>query len=70
VGPFSITDADMNVSPSKENILKKIRQALIHSTPLPFPKSEGNQPGYPPLEREAKGDVPEQCTKRLRRKAK
>jgi L-lactate dehydrogenase complex protein LldG len=32
----------MNVSPSKENILKKIRKALSHSTPLPFPNSEGN----------------------------
>jgi len=33
----------MNVSPSKENILKRIRQALSHPTPLPFPQSEGNQ---------------------------
>lgn len=32
----------MNISPAKENILKKIRQALSHSTPLPFPQSEGN----------------------------
>jgi L-lactate dehydrogenase complex protein LldG len=30
----------MNVSPSKENILKKIREALSHSTPLPFPQAE------------------------------
>ncbi len=29
------------VSPAKENILKKIRKALIHSTPVPFPQSEG-----------------------------
>lgn len=36
----------MNVSPSKENILKKIRKALSHSTPLPFPKSEGNESVY------------------------
>ena len=36
----------MNVSPSKENILKKIRKALTHSTPLPFPKSEGNESVY------------------------
>lgn len=34
----------MNVSPSKENILKRIRKALIHPTPIPFPQSEGNQP--------------------------
>ncbi len=32
----------MKVSTSKENILKKIRQALSHPVPVPFPKSEGN----------------------------
>lgn len=32
----------MSVSPSKENILKKIRQALSHPVPVPFPQSEGN----------------------------
>lgn len=32
----------MKISPAKENILKRIRQALSHSTPLPFPLSEGN----------------------------
>jgi L-lactate dehydrogenase complex protein LldG len=32
----------MKVSSSKENILKKIRQALSDSVPVPFPKSEGN----------------------------
>src|SRR6185312_3973260 len=32
----------MKVSSSKEKILKKIREALSNSTPLPFPKSEGN----------------------------
>lgn len=31
----------MQVSASKEKILKKIREALSDSTPLPFPKSEG-----------------------------
>ena len=31
----------MKVSSSKEKILKKIREALSNSTPLPFPKSEG-----------------------------
>lgn len=31
----------MNVSRSKENILKKIRKALSESTPIPFPQSEG-----------------------------
>ena len=28
---------------SKENILKKIREALSHPVPLPFPQSEGSQ---------------------------
>ena len=32
----------MKVSTAKENILKKIRQALSQSTPIPFPQSEGN----------------------------
>lgn len=30
-------------SAAKENILKKIRQALINPVPLPFPNSEGTQ---------------------------
>ena len=42
----------MNVSPSKENILKKIRQALTNSTPLPFPLSEGNSSVYKPSQQE------------------
>jgi len=46
----------MNISPAKENILKKIRQALTESTPLPFPQAEGNSPVFPasqqPLEYE------------------
>jgi L-lactate dehydrogenase complex protein LldG len=33
----------MAVTPAKENILKKIRQALSNSVPLPFPQSEGSQ---------------------------
>ncbi len=53
----------MNVSPSKENILKKIRKALSHSTPLPFPNSEGNQPVFPPLQQEAEVEFAEQFTK-------
>jgi L-lactate dehydrogenase complex protein LldG len=53
----------MNVSPSKENILKKIRQALIHSTPLPFPQSEGNGSVYEPLQQEAEVEFAEQFTK-------
>ncbi|CAN5321345.1 lactate utilization protein [soil metagenome] len=33
-------------STAKENILKKIRQALSNPAPLPFPKSEGNHSVY------------------------
>jgi L-lactate dehydrogenase complex protein LldG len=36
----------MQISPAKENILKKIRQALVNSTPVPFPQSEGNSSVY------------------------
>jgi L-lactate dehydrogenase complex protein LldG len=42
----------MNVSPAKENILKKIRKALSNSTPLPFPQSEGNSTVYQPSEQD------------------
>ena len=52
----------MNVSPSKENILKKIREALSHSTPLPFPQSEGNQSVFPPLQQEIEVEFAEQFT--------
>ena len=53
----------MNISPSKENILKKIRKALSHSTPLPFPRSEGNQQVFPPLQQEPEIEFAEQFTK-------
>ena len=53
----------MNVSPSKENILKKIRKALSHSTPLPFPQSEGSGTVYQPLQQEAEVEFAEQFTK-------
>lgn len=53
----------MNVSSSKENILKKIRKALSHSTPLPFPQSEGNSTVYQPLQQEAEVEFAEQFTK-------
>jgi L-lactate dehydrogenase complex protein LldG len=32
----------MNTTKSKENVLKKIRAALIETTPIPFKNSEGN----------------------------
>jgi L-lactate dehydrogenase complex protein LldG len=53
----------MNVSPSKENILKKIRKALSQSTPLPFPKSEGTESVYQPLQQELEVEFGEQFTK-------
>ena len=53
----------MNLSQSKENILKKIRKALSHSTPLPFPQSEGNQSVFQPLQQEPEVEFAEQFTK-------
>ena len=42
----------MNISPAKENILKKIRKALSKSTPVPFPHSEGNSFVFKPSQQE------------------
>lgn len=53
----------MNVSPSKENILKKIRKALSHSTPLPFPKSEGAEPVFQPSQQETEVEFAEQFSR-------
>ncbi len=53
----------MNVSPSKENILKKIRKALTQSTPLPFPHSEGNSFVFQPSQQELEVEFAEQFTK-------
>src|SRR5262249_41154795 len=53
----------MNISPSKENILKKIRKALTNSTPLPFPQSEGNSPVFQPSQQELEIEFAEQFTK-------
>ncbi len=50
----------MKVSPSKENILKKIRKALTQSTPLPFPQSEGNNSVYKPPTQELDVEFAEQ----------
>lgn len=33
----------MNVTPSKENILKRVRNALSQPVPLPYPQAEGKQ---------------------------
>jgi L-lactate dehydrogenase complex protein LldG len=40
----------MPVTPAKENILKRIRQALSHPAPLPFPQSEGTNSVFHPAE--------------------
>jgi L-lactate dehydrogenase complex protein LldG len=53
----------MNVSPSRENIFKKIRKALSHSTPLPFPESEGNSSVFHPSQQELEIEFAEQFTK-------
>lgn len=53
----------MNVSPSKENILKRIRKALSQPTPIPFPKSEGNESVFQPLQDEPAIEFAEQFSK-------
>jgi len=55
----------MSVSPSKENILKKIRKALSHSTPLPFPQSENNNSVFHSPKQENEIEFAEQFTKLL-----
>ncbi|MFN8250395.1 MAG: LUD domain-containing protein [Ferruginibacter sp.] len=39
----------MGVSPAKENILKRIRQALSNPVPVPFPQSEGVNSVFHPV---------------------
>ncbi len=53
----------INITPSKENILKRIRKALSHTTPLPFPQSEGNTSVYHPSRQEREIEFAEQFTK-------
>ena len=55
----------MKVSSAKENILKKIRQALSQSTPIPFPHSEGSQKVFQPSGQELEIEFAEQFTKLL-----
>src|SRR5688572_2327684 len=52
----------MSTSPSKNNILKKIRAALTHSTRLPFPGSEGTNSLYQPLQQDIVVEFAEQFT--------
>src|SRR4030095_15954342 len=53
----------MSIPPSKENILKKIRKALTHSTPLPFPQSDGSDSVFPQPQQELEIEFAEQFTK-------
>src|SRR5215208_3751634 len=52
----------MNNSPAKNNILKKIRMALAHPTPLPFPNSEGTESVFQPLQQDLVVEFAEQFT--------
>jgi L-lactate dehydrogenase complex protein LldG len=50
------------LSSAKENILKKVRQALTNSVPVPFPQSEGNQGVFQPLQKELEVEFAENFT--------
>jgi L-lactate dehydrogenase complex protein LldG len=50
----------MSNSPAKNNILKKIRMALAHPTPLPFPKSEGQDSVFQPQQQDLVVEFAEQ----------
>jgi L-lactate dehydrogenase complex protein LldG len=47
---------------AKNNILKKIRMALAHPTPLPFPKSEGPESVFQPQQQDLVVEFAEQFT--------
>lgn len=53
----------MNVSASKENILKRIRQSLAQPTDLPFPASEGVDNVFKPSQQELEFEFAERFTK-------
>jgi L-lactate dehydrogenase complex protein LldG len=48
---------------AKENILKKIRQALAQPVPVPFPQSEGNESVFHPSQQELEIEFAENFTK-------
>lgn len=52
----------MNVSPSKENILKRIRQALTIETPVPFPQREVSESVVAPLKQDIEVEFAERFT--------
>lgn len=53
----------MNISASKENILKKIRKALSESTPIPFSHSEGTHSVFHPSKEELELQFAEEFTR-------
>ncbi|MFM9909396.1 MAG: lactate utilization protein C [Chitinophagaceae bacterium] len=53
----------ISTTTSKETILKKIRQALSHSTPLPFPQSESHVVLFQPSKQELELEFAEQFSK-------
>ena len=55
----------MKSTPSKENILNKIRKALTQSTPLPFPQSEGHSSVFHASQKELEIAFAEQFSKLL-----
>jgi L-lactate dehydrogenase complex protein LldG len=55
----------MKISSSKENILKKIRQALCNPVPVPFPKSEGNNSVFKPSSQDLEIEFAEEFTNLL-----
>jgi L-lactate dehydrogenase complex protein LldG len=52
----------MKISPSKETILKKIRQALSNPVPVPFPGSEGTESVFLPSQQELELEFAENFT--------
>ncbi len=53
----------MKVSPARQNILRKIRQALSNSVPVPFPQSDGTESVFKPLQQEIDVEFAENFTK-------
>lgn len=53
----------MKLTPAKQNILKKIRQALSNPVPVPFPQSEGNDSVFQPATQEPEIEFAENFTK-------
>ena len=55
----------MKSTSSKENILKKIRQALTNPVPVPFPKSEGSTSVFQPQSDDLEIEFANEFTKLL-----